>query len=125
MFFTYILQSQTTGKLYIGQTEDLQARLERHHRGMSPYTRNKGPWEILYYFTFETRAEALNMEKKLKNFKNPDKVRAFIARHQSIVGQSIQTSGVQNTFQILAPFSFKNPSKRSESFFRLWLGTCG
>jgi len=31
MHFVYILQSEKTGKYYVGQTEDVQARLARHN----------------------------------------------------------------------------------------------
>ncbi|MES0349889.1 MAG: GIY-YIG nuclease family protein [Desulfobacteria bacterium] len=30
-FWTYIIQSELTGRLYVGQTEHLDSRLERHN----------------------------------------------------------------------------------------------
>ena len=30
-YWVYILQNETTGKLYKGQTSDLQSRIERHN----------------------------------------------------------------------------------------------
>ncbi|GAL83997.1 excinuclease ABC subunit C [Sporocytophaga myxococcoides] len=86
IYYTYILESETSGKLYIGQTDNLLARLNRHNNGGSLYTRNKGPWKLLYYITFETRAEAMANEKKLKNFKNPAKVKEYINKHNSSAG---------------------------------------
>jgi len=49
MFFTYILQSAKSGRYYIGHTEDIQKRLERHNTGKVTATKNKGPWSLNYY----------------------------------------------------------------------------
>lgn len=86
MYYTYILESETSGILYIGQTDNLDARVKRHNYGGSTFTRYKGPWRLLYHFTFQTRAEAMNSEKMLKNFKNPTKVKEYIEKHKSSVG---------------------------------------
>ncbi len=40
----YILQSESSGKFYIGSAEDFPSRLAEHLRGYSPYTRNRGPF---------------------------------------------------------------------------------
>ncbi|WP_346856453.1 GIY-YIG nuclease family protein [uncultured Draconibacterium sp.] len=80
-FYTYILESEETGKLYIGQTGDVAKRLVRHNSGQSRYTKGKGPWELLYSVAFETRTEAILMERKLKGFKNPAKVKMWIDKH--------------------------------------------
>jgi len=79
-FYTYILESEETRKLYIGQTSDIDKRLMRHNSGQSRYTKGKGPWKLLYSVSFETRTEAILMEKKLKAFKNPKKIRELIFR---------------------------------------------
>ena len=86
IYYTYILESETSGILYIGQTDNLDARIKRHNYGGSVFTRNKGPWKLLHHFTFQTRAEAIATEKKLKNFKNPIKVKEYIAKHISSAG---------------------------------------
>jgi len=80
-FHCYILQSVTTGKLYIGQTNNLQDRMKRHNAGVNISTRNRGPWELLFATGFETRAEAMTLERRLKNFKNPGKVKEWISRN--------------------------------------------
>ena len=75
MYYTYILESISNGRLYIGQTKDLEARVERHNRNMNKSTKNRGPWKLLYNTSFKTRAEAVALERKLKGFKNPKKVK--------------------------------------------------
>ena len=77
-FYTYILESLTTGKLYIGQTADLDKRIFRHNNGGSRYTKGKGPWKLLFSIGFMTRSEAILLENRLKRFKNPAKVKNWI-----------------------------------------------
>ena len=83
-FHTYILESESDGKMYIGQTSDLEKRIERHNAGGSRYTKGKGPWNLIFSIEFSTRSEAIQMEQKLKNFKNPAKVKEWIARQNSL-----------------------------------------
>ncbi|HCE43781.1 MAG TPA: hypothetical protein DET40_09555 [Lentisphaeria bacterium] len=44
MFYVYIIQSQTSGRFYVGHTEDIDNRLNEHNSGKSKSTRNKGPY---------------------------------------------------------------------------------
>ena len=69
-YFTYILQSEITETFYIGQTNNLQDRLMRHNSNQNLATKNKGVWKIIFSKEFETRSEAVALEKKLKSFKN-------------------------------------------------------
>ncbi|MBS1595821.1 MAG: GIY-YIG nuclease family protein [Bacteroidetes bacterium] len=77
-FYVYILESATTGRLYIGQTNDLSDRLVRHNSGRNKYTAGKGPWVLLFSKLMPGRAEAYQLEQQLKSWKNPSKVRAWI-----------------------------------------------
>ena len=74
MFYTYVLQSKTTGKIYIGYTGNLKRRLQSHNQELptkkGSYTKiNKGPWEIVYKEEFQTKKEAIRREKQLKTAK--------------------------------------------------------
>jgi putative endonuclease len=55
---TYILKSQSTGKFYVGSALDLKQRIAEHHRGRSPYTKNRGPWVLVYEEEYATLALA-------------------------------------------------------------------
>ena len=68
----YILKSSTTGKLNTGSTQNLEARLKALNDGLSPYTKGRGPWELLYSEEFPTRSEAMKREKFLKTGKGRD-----------------------------------------------------
>ena len=80
MYYTYIIQSDSTGKLYIGQTNNIQARLNKHNSDKNIYTKNKGPWSLLFSKEFNTRSEAMVFEKKLKSLKNSNYVLSLINR---------------------------------------------
>lgn len=72
MFTVYVLKSKTTGKRYIGQTSDIKKRLSAHNSGDSRYTKNRGPWDIVYREVYQTRSEAILREKFFKTGKGRD-----------------------------------------------------
>jgi len=82
MYYTYITQSESTGKLYIGQTSNLQARINKHDSDKNFSTKNKGPWNLLLSKEFETRSEAILFEKKLKDYKNINFIISKINRNE-------------------------------------------
>ncbi len=67
MFFIYVLQSQKTHRYYVGQTEDIPARLLRHNSGMMKSTKHGVPWKLLVSLPCSTRSEAMQLEKKIKS----------------------------------------------------------
>ncbi|MBI5079374.1 GIY-YIG nuclease family protein [Candidatus Wolfebacteria bacterium] len=78
MFYTYILKSLKNGKFYIGYTGNLLKRLERHNAGYANYTKNRGPFKMVYSETFATRIEAIKREKQIKNYKGGDEFKKLI-----------------------------------------------
>ena len=42
--------------------------------------KDKEPWKIIFSKSFSSRAEAVQLEIKLKGFKNPRKVRYWIVK---------------------------------------------
>jgi putative endonuclease len=66
MFTVYVLVSTSTGKLYVGQTQDLPRRLSEHQTGLAHYTRGRGPWSLVLTEYYPTRAQAMRREKSLK-----------------------------------------------------------
>lgn len=79
MYSVYILENPL-GKLYIGQTDNVAERLERHNRSGTNYTSHKGPWRIIYTKEFLTRSEALGYEKYLKSLKSSRYIKTEIVR---------------------------------------------
>ena len=70
MYSLYLIESETSGKYYIGQTADLQQRLIDHNGNRRRYTHGKGPWILIGYKSFKSRSEAMLEEQRLKKAKN-------------------------------------------------------
>ncbi|GEM_PF-633872 len=77
MYYVYLLKSLKDGRYYIGQTQDLQVRLEYHNSGRSTYTRDRGPWEWLAFKEFETRGEG---DKRGTSVKEAEEPRSYTGR---------------------------------------------
>ena len=75
-FHVYILQSESTNRFYIGQTQDVEARVNYHNAGYSKALKNRGPWQLVYCEEYSTRAAAMRRERQLKSWKD----RAMIER---------------------------------------------
>ena len=67
MFTVYLLQSASNGKHCVGQTKDLEPRLLGHQVGLAKYTRNRGPWSLIYQEQCASRSEAMGKERFLKS----------------------------------------------------------
>ncbi len=78
MFYVYILYSLVADRYYIGQTSNLEERLQRHNNGGNKYTKFGIPWKLMYKEGFDTREEAMKREKKLKSAKNREYLRRLI-----------------------------------------------
>ena len=76
MNYVYILMcaDQST---YIGCTENLKERIERHNSGQVPATKNRIPIHLFSYFAFSNKYVAFNFEKYLKSGSG----RAFLKKH--------------------------------------------
>jgi putative endonuclease len=66
MFYTYVLFSESIRKFYIGSTNDLSERINTHNKGLVSFTSRGTPWKTIWYTTFETRADAVRLENKIK-----------------------------------------------------------
>jgi putative endonuclease len=65
-FYTYILYSEKLNKYYSGSTEDLEKRLKYHNMGQVKFTSTGIPWNLIWSQSFITRAEAIQIENKIK-----------------------------------------------------------
>jgi len=77
-YYTYILLSLRDNSFYFGHTNNLDERLKRHNAGLEKYTSSRRPWKIFWFTDFAPRAEAMRLEKKLKNMKSRKRVLEFI-----------------------------------------------
>ena len=66
MFYTYILFSVPKEEYYVGQTNSINTRFDQHNTGEVTSTKHAKPWKIVTVFEFETRSQAMKLEKKIK-----------------------------------------------------------
>lgn len=75
----YILQSEKDGRYYIGSTDDLGKRLARHNSGYSRYTKNRGPFKLVYKEEFASRSNAKKREYYIKSLKSRPAIEKLIS----------------------------------------------
>ena len=74
-YYTYILLSERNGDLYIGSTENLENRIARHNKGRVKSTKAHRPWKLVESHAFNSRAEAVHMERHLKSGQQKEMLR--------------------------------------------------
>jgi len=78
MFEVYALYNKKHNKIYIGQTANLDQRLELHNKGIfkNSFTgRFDGGWELIYVEPHDARVSALKREKQLKSYRGREFLR--------------------------------------------------
>ena len=78
MFYTYVIESERSGRLYIGSTGNLEDRLKRHNENRSKATKGRGPWKLVWARPFVTRSQAARLERRLKQYKSRNYVLNWI-----------------------------------------------
>ncbi len=64
------MYSEIKDRYYIGSTENLERRLERHNQGATKSTKNGRPWKIVYTEEYKTKSEAIIRELYIKRMKS-------------------------------------------------------
>jgi len=80
MYFTYVLYSRTYDQIYIGHTDNLKFRFQKHNLGLVKSTKRYKPWKLIYYETFPTRSQAMKREKQLKSHQGRKFIREKLLR---------------------------------------------
>ncbi len=66
MFYVYVIESIEKDNLYIGFTNDLKNRLEKHNRGLNFSTKLNKPWRLIHYEAYLNENDARRRERYLK-----------------------------------------------------------
>ena len=74
-YFVYILGSHKNSqfKTYVGYTNNLRKRLEKHNKGRGAKSTKGRMWKVLYTEKYLTKGEAISREyyiKKNRKFRN-------------------------------------------------------
>lgn len=80
MYYVYILKSLKNGKLYKGLTSDLKRRIKEHNAGNSSFTRQNGPWKLIYYECFSNKYDAQREELFLKTGKGRERIKYLLKK---------------------------------------------
>jgi len=84
-WFVYIIQSDTTGRLYTGITNNLERRLHAHNetnRG-AKYTRIGRPWRFVFTEPQESKIDAMKRELAIKKLSRAQKL-GLVERHREV-----------------------------------------
>ncbi len=79
MHYVYVLRSKKDGNLYIGCTRDLRNRFTLHNNGKVESTRQRFPFELLYYEAFLDKRDAFSREQWLKTGWGRNHLRKLLA----------------------------------------------
>jgi predicted GIY-YIG superfamily endonuclease len=78
MYYVYLLRSIAFPNMtYVGYTIDLKQRFSDHNTGKSPHTSKFKPWQLVCYFSFNTKPKAIDFERYLKSSSG----RSFSKKH--------------------------------------------
>jgi len=76
MFYAYILASKKNGTLYIGVTNDIVRRVWEHkQKVVEGFTRRYSVNKLVYYECYDTIAEAMQGERRLKRYRRAWKIK--------------------------------------------------
>ena len=68
MYYTYILQSTKDMEFYTGSTKDLKLRFDQHNKGLVASTKDRRPFNLIYYEACVDKDDARRREKYLKSY---------------------------------------------------------
>ena len=61
-----MLRSIKDGKLYVGWTDNLKGRVDKHNNGLVESTKSRLPLELIYFEACIAKQKAINREKALR-----------------------------------------------------------
>jgi putative endonuclease len=87
MYYVYVIQSKKDNQFYTGFTRDLENRIREHNAGRVPSTKERGPFELVYYEVCLNEQDALAREKYLKSGMGKRYLKNRLKRFLSLTGQ--------------------------------------
>lgn len=72
MNYVYILYSPSLSKFYVGETANLENRIEQHNSGFynTSFTKQVIDWKLFYFIECNSRSEARKIETHIKKMKS-------------------------------------------------------
>ena len=94
-YFVYVLYSASLNRFYIGQTNNMKARLERHNTSDGFYTSRGKPWELIWSCKKPTRSDAVKLERKLKNLSKA-RLKSFMLKYSDDISEICKIEWLRN-----------------------------
>ena len=93
MYHVYLLYSPSSDKYYVGQTSDLEVRLQ-YHNELNPnsYTSKHRPWTLCKAIAVADQAHAIRMERSIKKRKSRNFIERLI-KEDELVEWLVDTTG--------------------------------
>ena len=82
IYRVYVIQNRER-KFYIGLSDDVERRIEQHNVGVSTWTRDKGPWTLIWQSARMNLSDARKLELSLKRQKGGDGFYRIIGKVRS------------------------------------------
>ncbi len=70
MYYVYILQSEKTGRYYIGSSNNISRRLQEHSAGQTASLLYQRPLKVVFYQGYDNMKIARGIERRLKKLKS-------------------------------------------------------
>ena len=86
MWYTYLIQSKKDTRWYTGVTNDLRKRLSKHNSGKVLSTKNRKPFDLIYYEACHDESDAIAREKYLKSGMGKRYLKNRLKRFLSLTG---------------------------------------
>ena len=90
MYYVYVIQSKKDKQFYTGFTRDLQNRLIEHNAGRVSSTKERSPFDLIYYEACLNEQDALAREKYLKSGMGKRYLKNRLRRFLSLTGLTSQ-----------------------------------
>lgn len=87
MHYTYVIKSEKDNKWYTGCTKDLRKRFDLHNQNQVVSTKNRAPFELIYYEACHNQQDAYQREKYLKSGMGKRYLKNRLKRFLSLTGQ--------------------------------------
>ena len=86
MVYTYVIRSKKDEKLYTGATADLRKRFSEHNEHKVASTKNRGPFELVYFEACIDKEDAFARERYLKTGMGKRYLKNRLKRFLSLTG---------------------------------------
>jgi len=85
-YYVYVLKSLKDGNWYTGYTSDIKARIKMHNDGLVESTRNRRPFELIYFEGCVHQQDATRREKYLKSGNGKIYIRSRLSNYLNPTG---------------------------------------